>query len=695
MGTINAFIDLRNDNGVAVVTIDNPPVNATSQKVRAGLLEAMTHVRDDAQYMAAVIISAGRTFIAGADITEFGERPVPPSNRDVIAVIEALPKPVAAAMHGSALGAGLELALGCHYRIASPGTHLGLPEVKLGLIPGAGGTQRLPRLVGLEKALAMIAGGEPITAEEALEIGLIDVVVPGELVADAVAFTRDRIGQTLCRVRDKTDKLAAMQSRPEIYDAEAGKILKRARGQDAAAAAVEAVRWSITMPIDKGLRLEQEAFFALRDGDQSNAQRYLFFAEREAAKIANLPKDINDVARAAVIGAGTMGRGIAMCFASAGIPVTLIDNDQQGLQRSLDTIAKNYRSTASRGGISQHEAEERIASIASATDLAAIDGADLVIEAVFEDLEVKRRLFADLERLAKPNSVLATNTSYIDPNAIAAATQRPDAVLGMHFFSPANVMRLIEVVRTASTSDRALATATAVARKLGKVPVVVGVCHGFVGNRMLRLRTVEAERLLLEGALLQDIDAAIVAFGFPIGPFAMADLAGLDIGWRMRKSQGLTAEIADALCNAGRFGQKMGRGFYRYEAGSRTPIPDPDVDKMIAESSARLGIARRSVEALEIVERLIFPIINEGVRIIEEGIVARPSDIDVIWVNGYGWPVWRGGPMYYADALGLAHVRDRLAQFAQRSGDPNLVPAKLLYQLASTGGRLSTYKHPT
>jgi 3-hydroxyacyl-CoA dehydrogenase len=695
MGTINAFVDLRNDDGIAVVTIDNPPVNATRHEVRAGLLAALSRVRDDPQYRAGVIVAAGRTFIAGADINEFGKPPVPPSNRDVIALIEALPKPVVAAMHGSALGAGLELALGCHYRIARPGTRLGLPEVKLGLIPGAGGTQRLPRLVGVEKALAMIASGEPIGAEEALALGLIDALAAGELAADAVVFIRDRIGRAPPRVRDKSDKLAAIT--PERYDAESGKVLKRVRGQDAPAAAVEAVRWSITLPIDEGLRREHEKFAALRDGEQSKAQRYVFFAEREAAKIAGLPKDIkpNEVARAAVVGAGLMGGGIAMCFASAGIPVTVIDNDRQGLARGLDNIAKNYRATAARGGISPQAVEERMARIAGSTDLAAVDGADLVVEAVFEDLEVKRRVFADLDRLAKPGAVLATNTSYLDPSAMAAATQRPEAVLGMHFFSPANVMRLVEVVRAARTSPAALVTASAVARNLGKVPVVVGVCHGFVGNRMLRLRSVEAERLLLEGALPQDVDAAVVAFGFPMGPFAMSDLAGLDIGWRMRKAQGARAEIADALCEAERFGQKTGRGFYRYEPGSRVPVPDPEVEKIIVAASARLGIARRDVEVSEIVERLIFPMINEGARIIEEGIVQRPSDIDVVWVTGYGWPAWRGGPMYYADAIGLAHVRDRLAQFAQRSDDPRLVPAKLLDDLARAGGKLAAGQRPT
>ena len=694
MGTINAFVDLRNDDGVAVVTIDNPPVNATRQEVRAGLLEAMSRVRDDAQCKAVVIAAAGRTFVAGADITEFGKAPVPPSNRDVIVVLEAMRKPVVAALHGTVLGAGLELALGCHYRVARPGTRLGLPEVKLGLIPGAGGTQRLPRLVGVEKALAMIASGEPIKAEEALAAGLVDAVVADDLVAAAVAYARKKIDQPLPRVRDRTDRIAAMQAQPSLYEAEASRVLKRSRGQDAPAAAVEAVRLSFTVPIEEGLRREQEVFQVLRNGEQSKAQRYAFFAEREAAKIANLPKDTKprEVSRAAVVGAGTMGAGIAMCFASVGIPVTIIDTEPQGLQRGLDTIARNYRATAARGGMTQAEADERIARIVGATDLAAVGDADLVVEAVFEDMEVKQRVFADLDRIAKADAVLATNTSYLDPNVIAQATRRPEAVLGMHFFSPANVMRLVEVVRAEHTSPQTLATVSSVARKLGKVPVIVGVCHGFVGNRMLRLRTVEAERLLLEGALPQDIDSAIVDFGFPMGPFAMSDMAGLDISWRMRKAQGLRAEIADALCEAGRFGQKTGRGFYRYEPGSRTPIPDPDVAAMIVDRSARLGIARRNVEASHIVERLIFPMINEGARIIEEGIVQRTSDIDVVWVTGYGWPIWRGGPMYYADATGLATIRDRLALFAQRSGDPTLAPAKLIEELASTGGTLTGYE---
>jgi 3-hydroxyacyl-CoA dehydrogenase len=696
MGTINAFVDLRNDDGIAVVTIDNPPVNATRQEVRAGLFAALSSVRDDPQVKAAVIVAAGRTFIAGADITEFGKPPVPPSNRDVIALMESLEKPVVAAMHGTVLGGGLELALGCHYRIARGGTRLGLPEVKLGIIPGAGGTQRLPRLVGVTRALAMIASGEPIKAEEALELGLIDAVVTGDLAREGVAFARTKIGAPRRRVRDQNDKVAAMAAQPDRYEAEAAGILKRARGQEAIAAAVEAVRWSFTLPIDEALRREQERFAALRDGEQSKAQRYAFFAEREAAKIPDLPKDVKprEVKRAAVVGAGTMGSGIAMCFASAGIPVSLIDTDDETVRRGLDAIAKNYRATAARGGISQGEADERIARIAGATDLASVGGADLVVEAVFEDLEVKRRVFADLDRLAKGDAILATNTSYLDPGALAAMTRRPDAVLGMHFFSPANVMRLVELVRTPKTSHATLATASALARRLGKVPVTVGVCHGFVGNRMLRLRSAGAERLLVEGALPRDVDAAMVAFGFPMGPFAAADLAGLDISWRMRKAQGLTAEIADALCEAGRFGQKTGAGFYRYEAGARTPLPDPEVERIIVAASARLGLARRPIAAAEIVERLIFPMINEGARIIEEGIAARASDIDVVWLTGYGWPAWRGGPMYHADATGLAYIRDRLAGLAQASGDPKLAPAALLRALAASGGKLSAAKAP-
>jgi 3-hydroxyacyl-CoA dehydrogenase len=682
MASINASVDLRRDGDVAVVTADNPPVNALKHEVRAGLAQALAQARDDAAVKAVVIACAGRTFFAGADITEFGKPPQAPSLHDVIAAIEAMPKPVVAALHGTALGGGFELALACHFRVAVPAARVGLPEVKLGLLPGAGGTQRLPRLVGPEKALQMIVTGEPIGAAEARADGIVDEVVAGDLIAAAVDFARRvvREGRPFRLVRDREEKLIG-----EGFADAAEVLTRRLRGREAPAACVEAVRNAIVLPFEEGLRREAELFRQLVNGDQSKAQRHIFFAEREAAKVPDMPEATRprQITRGAVIGAGTMGGGIAMCFANAGIPVTVVETARDLLQKGLDRVAANYRTTASRGGLTADEMERRLGLINGVTELEAVAGADVVIEAVFEEMDVKKRVFADLDRVATPDALLATNTSTLDVNEIARVTARPQEVLGMHFFSPANVMRLLEIVRGAETSFEALASAIALGRRLGKVPVTVGVCYGFVGNRMLARRSVETERLLLEGALPQEIDAAVTGFGFPMGPCAMMDLAGLDVGWRIRKGRGEQALIEDALCEAGHYGQKTGKGYFRYEAGSRTPIADPEVEKTILEASSRLGINRRPIGQEEIVERMILPMINEGARILDEGIASRPGDIDVIWVHGYGWPVWRGGPMYYADRLGLPHVRDRLAFYADRSRDESLQPAPLLQRLAA------------
>ncbi len=683
-------VELRRDGNVAVIVVDNPPVNALSHDVRAGLIEAFTRARDDAAVEAIVLTAAGRTFIAGADITEFDKPPTAPTLVDVIALIDSIGKPVVAAVHGTPLGGGLEVTLGCHFRVAAPGTRLGLPEIKLGLIPGAGGTQRLPRLVGMEKAAQMILTGNPIAAADARAAGLIDEIVEGDIAAAGIAFARKLLAEQrpVRRVRDREDKLAALRADPKVFDEIVVAHLKRGRGLQAPAAAVEALRWTLDVPIDVALKREREKFMELRGGDQAKAQRHIFFAEREAAKVPGLGPEIKarEVRRAAVIGAGTMGGGIAMCFANAGIPVTLIETSGEVLKRGLGIIEKNYRATAARGGLTEAQVGERMALFDGTTGMEQVAGADIVIEAVFEEMDIKRKVFEALDRLAPAHAVLATNTSYLDVNAIAQTTKRPAAVVGMHFFSPANVMRLLEVVRGAQTAPETLATALAVGRKIGKVPVAVGVCHGFVGNRMLRARSVEAERLLLEGALPQDVDGALTEFGFPMGPFAMGDLAGLDISWRMRKAQGARAEIADQLCEAGRFGQKTQKGFYLYEAGSRTPRPDPAVEALIVATSKRLGISRRPFERQEIVERLVFPMINEGARILDEGIALRAGDIDVIWIHGYGFPVWRGGPMFYADTIGLPYVRDRLAAFARQTGDPRHEPAALLTRLASEGG---------
>ena len=535
----------------------------------------------------------------------------------------------------------------------------------------------------------MILTGEAIAATDALQHGLIDEIVDGDVTAAAIAFARRAVAEKRPAVpaRARDDKLVAARRDRTKFEELAAAHIKRAKGLRAPAAAIESIRNALDLPADEALRRERAMFQELVVSPEARAQRHIFFAEREAAKLAGLPDGTKarEITRAAVIGAGTMGGGIAMCFASAGIPVTVVEASPDALARGLATIAKNYKSTAARGGLSVEEAERRIGLVQGSTDMAAVGDADLIVEAVFEEMDVKAKVFAALDRLAKPDAVLATNTSYLDVNAIAHTTQRPGRVLGMHFFSPANVMRLLEVVRGAATDAQTLASAVALGRKLGKAPVVVGVCHGFVGNRMLRLRSVEAERLLLEGALPQDIDAAMTSFGFPMGPLAAGDLAGLDISWRMRKAQGLRAEIADRLCELGRFGQKAGKGFYLYEPGSRVPQPDPEVEALIVAASARLGIARRPISRQEIVERLLFPMINEGARILAEGIAARPGDIDVIWVFGYGFPAWRGGPMHYADALGLAHVRERLNEFAARTGDERHKPAPLLAKLAAEG----------
>jgi 3-hydroxyacyl-CoA dehydrogenase len=694
MGNINASVDLRREpgsaeagSGIAVVTVDNPPVNALRHEVRAGLAEALRQAREDASVAAVVIVCAGRTFFAGADITEFGQPPQAPGLGEVIAEIEAMPKSVVAALHGTALGGGLEVALACHFRVAVPTARVGLPEVKLGLLPGAGGTQRLPRLVGPEKALRMIVTGDPIGAAEALADGIVDEIVEGDLTAAAIAFARRVVAENrpLQKVRDRGDKLASARADPKSFEETAAALTRRQRGREAPAACVEAVRNAFTLPFEEGLRRESELFHKLVAGDQSKAQRHVFFAEREAAKVPGIPAGTQSrpIARAAVLGAGTMGGGIAMCFANAGIAVTVIETGQDLLQKGRDRIAANYRATVARGGLGADDMERRMGLIAGAVGIDAAAEADVVIEAVFEDIDLKKRVFAELDRVAKPGALLATNTSTLDVDEIARATARSQDVVGTHFFSPANVMRLLEIVRGAASAPDAIATALTLARRLGKVPVVVGVCYGFVGNRMLARRSVEAERLLLEGALPQQVEAALVEFGLPMGPFAMMDLAGLDVGWLIRKSRGEHAVIEDALCEAGHFGQKTGKGYFRYEAGSRTPYPDAEVERIIVDASARLSVSRRKIEPEEIVERTVFPMINEGARILEEGIAARPGDIDVIWVYGYGWPVWRGGPMYYADRLGLAHVRDRLAVYAERSGDQSLRPAALISRLAA------------
>jgi 3-hydroxyacyl-CoA dehydrogenase len=660
-----SVVDLRRDGAIAVIVLDNPPVNAMSHAVRAGLLDALHRAKADPAIAAVALAGAGRCFSGGFDITEFGKPFQPPGLIELEEACEAMGKPVVVALHGATLGGGVEVALACHFRVAAPDARLGLPEIKLGLLPGAGGTQRLPRLIGAEKTLRLITSGDPVPARQALADGLVDAIVEGDLVPGAVAFARQAVAEkrplTLLRDRAPFGKVEAPG---------------RLRGR-AAEACIEAVRNAFELPFEDGIRHERELFIALLASEESRAQRHVFFAEREAVKVPDMPESVRprEVARAAVIGAGTMGGGIAMSFANAGIPVTLIEVSKEALQRGLDTIAANYKRSSR---FTPADVEERLARIAGVTELEAAREADAVVEAVFEEMDLKKRVFATLDKVARPGAMLASNTSYLDIDEIARATARPESVLGTHFFSPANVMRLLEIVRGAKTSFETLATAVQLGRRLGKVPVVVGVCDGFVGNRMLGKRSIEGERLLLEGALPQDVDAVVTEFGFPMGPFAMGDLAGLDVGMRIRRQRGTRAEIADTLCEMGRYGQKTGAGFYRYEKGSRAPLADPEVARVIEAASARLGVARRAISKDEILERMLYPMINEGARILEEGIAARPGDIDVIWIYGYGWPSWRGGPMWHAEHVGRKHVAERLAHYARVTGDESLRPAAWL-----------------
>ncbi|MFZ5733289.1 MAG: 3-hydroxyacyl-CoA dehydrogenase NAD-binding domain-containing protein [Pseudomonadota bacterium] len=685
---MSEVVKVERHDAIAIIKINNPPVNALSAAVRQGIAAAIKEVSADSSVQGVVLACEGRTFVAGADITEFGKPPQPPGLSEVITLIENCPKPVVASIHGTALGGGLELALGCHFRVANKEARMGLPEVKLGLLPGAGGTQRLPRAVGPELGVKMVVTGDPIGAAEALKNGLIEEIVEGP-DSGAEAFVRKAIAEKrpLRKLRDDDSKLAAARADRKIFTDAAAAANKRNRGMDAPLACAEAVSWTLDVPFDEALKKERETFLRLVSGDQSKAQRYAFFAEREAAKVAGIPDGTKSrpVNQVAVLGAGTMGGGIAMSFVNAGIPVTIIETGEEPLKRGLGIIRKNYEATAARGGMPTDAVEKRMALLTGKVGLENVKDADLIIEAVFETMQVKKDVFTELDKHAKPGAVLASNTSYLNINEIGSVTKRPQDVLGMHFFSPANVMKLCEIVRADKTAPDALMTAVNISKKIAKVPAVVGVCDGFVGNRMLAARSKQSEKLLFEGALPQQVDAVVTKFGIPMGPFAMGDLAGLDIGWRSRKDRGIKSEIADALCEAGRFGQKTGKGYYKYEGGSRSPLPDPDVEKLIVDTCARLGLKRREISDDEIHERMIYPMINEGARILEEGIAARPSDIDVVWLYGYGFPVYRGGPMFYADQVGLKHIADRLSYYAKAINDPSLEPAPLLKKLAAEG----------
>ena len=678
---------------VGIVTIDSPPVNALSHAVRQGMVDGFSAAIADDDVKAIVLICAGRTFIAGADITEFNKPPQEPWLPVVLDTIENSPKPVVAAVHGTALGGGLEVALACHYRCGVASAKFGLPEVLLGILPGAGGTQRLPRIVGPEKALDMITSGTPIGGKEALELGLIEKIVNGDLLDGAVAFAEEIVAKEfpLKKVRDLNEKVTGVDS--AVFDKYRAKLSQSKRNFIAPQRCVDAVEASCTVSFDEGLEKERELFTELVTSDQSKAQRHIFFAEREAAKIADVPKDtpVLKIEKVGILGAGTMGGGIAMNFANAGIPVQILDTSQEYLDKGMETLKGNYARTVSKGRLSEDDMEKRLALITPVSGYEALKDVDMVIEAVFEEMDIKKEVFKKLNDICKPEAILATNTSTLDVDEIASVTDRPEKVVGTHFFSPANVMKLLEVVRGEKTGKETLATTMAVTKKIRKVGVVVGVCDGFVGNRMVHGYGREAMFLLEEGALPQDVDGAIYDFGMAMGPIAMSDMAGLDVGWRIRKRQGRPegkrySAIADKICEMERFGQKTGCGYYLYEKGNRNPIPDPQIEELIKNESKELGIERREIGAEEIVERCIYALVNEGANILDEGIAQRASDIDVIYIYGYGFPVYRGGPMMYADIVGLKKVYDKICEFDEAAEDDRWAPAPLLKKLAEEGG---------
>lgn len=688
MAAINAVTDLSMDGEVAVLSLNSPPVNALSAGVRDGMKEGIESALANPAAKAVILICEGKTFIAGADISEFGKAPKGAGLHAVLETIEGASKPVIAAIHGTALGGGLEVALSCHYRVAVPSAKCGLPEVKLGLIPGAGGTQRLPRIVGVEKALEMVTSGEHVGAKAAAEMGLVDAIVEeGKLREGAVAFARKLVAEKrpLKKVRDSNEKVEAARKTPEVFANFRKANARKFRGFDAPEYNIRAIEAAVNLPFDEGIKAERKLFGELIGGNQSAAQRYSFFAERQVWKVPDVPDDTQTipVKNVGIIGAGTMGGGIAMNFANAGIPVTLVEVKQDALDRGLATIRRNYENTAKRGRMTMDDVEKRMSLIKGALSLDSLANSDLVIEAVFENMAVKKEVFGKLDAIVKPGAVLATNTSALNIDEIAQSTKRPEAVIGLHFFSPANVMRLLEVVRGDKTSKPVIATSMQIARKIGKIAALVGVCPGFVGNRMLAQRQREAQKLILEGAMPWDVDRVLYEFGFPMGPFAMSDLAGLDIGWSKENSKGVT--IRDRLCEMDRRGQKNGKGFYDYDE-NRNAKPSPIVEKLILDFAAEKGINRRKIEDAEILERCVYPMINEGAKILEEKKAIRSSDIDVIWMNGYGWPIYRGGPMFYGDTIGLDKVLAKMKTFEGQMG-AEFKPAKLLEELATKGKR--------
>ena len=664
MTAINEFVSYEAKGTVGVVTVNSPPVNALSQGVRAGI--------------------KGGIEAAVADITEFGKPPKDPGLHEVINTIEASTKPVVAAIHGTALGGGLETALGCHYRVANASAKVGLPEVKLGILPGAGGTQRLPRVVGVPMALEMITSGVHMPAPKAHAAGLIDEIIDGDLTEGAIAFAKKVVaeGRPLVKISDQNEKIEEAKKNPSLFDDFRKANARKFRGFEAPENCIKAVQASVELPFAEGLKRERELFMELLAGEQAKAQQYFFFSERLANKIPDVPKDtpLIDIRKAGIVGAGTMGGGIAMNFLQAGIPVTIVETTQEALDKGIGIIKGNYAATVSKGRMKQEAMDKCMSLLTGSTSLEDLKNVDIVIEAIFENMDVKKEVFGKLDKICKQGAILATNTSTLDIDEIGEATSRPEYVIGLHFFSPANVMKLLEEVRTKKTSASVMATCMALAKKIGKVPAMVGVCEGFVGNRMLAKRGEQASQLILEGAKLEDVDRVLYDFGFPMGPFAMSDLAGNDVGWRIRQGKGVKSAVADAICELGRFGQKTGNGYYHYEKGSRTPQPDPIVEEIIVKAARDAGINRRQVSDEEILKRCIYPMINEAAKILEEGIATRASDIDVIWVYGYGWPIYRGGPMRYADHIGLENIYNDMLKFKAEHGDA-WTPAPLLEKL--------------
>ena len=667
MVAISSVVDLGIEGDIAVITVDSPPVNALSADVRDGLAGSFKAIAANPALKGVVLVCAGRTFIAGADISEFGKPARGASLYDVQDAMENSSLPVVGAIHGTALGGGLEVALCAHYRVSDAKAKFGLPEVKLGLLPGAGGTQRLPRIVGAKKALEMVTSGAQMGAEDALAAGLVDSIVDGDLTAGAVAFARQIVaeGRPLKKVRDDQSKLGGDAASLAPMFADYRRANARAfKGFEAPEANIKCIEAAVALPFAEGLKVERSEFLQLMSGLQATAQRHVFFAERQAAKIDGLdPKaPLLPVKSVGIIGAGTMGGGIAMNFLSVGVPVTIVETKQDALDRGVAVIRRNYENSAKKGRFSMDEVEARMARLTPTLALEDLKDADLIIEAIYENMDVKKQIFGKLDTIAKPGAILASNTSYLNVDEIAASTSRPESVVGMHFFSPANVMRLLEVVRGARTAPEVLATAMATGKAIGKIGVVSGVCHGFIGNRMLGKRQEQANKLILEGARPADVDRVLTDFGFPMGPFQMADLAGLDIGWSAETSKGVT--VRDRLCEAGLRGQKNGKGFYDYDA-DRNRVPSPVAEKIILDYAAEQGINRREIDDAEILERCLYPMVNEGAMILDEGMAQRASDIDIVWINGYGWPIYRGGPMFWAENDA---GREKIAAALERMG---------------------------